>query len=116
MILDVVDAVNDILVPRNVGEEADEAEQEADTQGWDGDEQTDKDAGGDGQGGLLVVLAGEEGGILQGAVGTDEGELGPSKDRIRLEGSALEKAAGVEAAHGEGERWRMGDGCWLSSQ
>jgi hypothetical protein len=89
MVLDVVDGLDRGVLPGCIREEANELEQYTKTQRLapalavlrcvmarhayrDGDEQSYTNASSNGQGCLLVVLAGEQGGILKSTVGANQ--------------------------------------------
>ena len=91
--LDELNAIDDIFVPSGVGEvgeEADKADDDADAPGWDPDYEAYGYACYDCYGCLAVVVAGEEAGVLEGAVGAYDCELGAAEDGVGFEGCVLE--------------------------
>ena len=87
--LDKLNPLDDFFIPSGpgeVGEEPHDAEEQADAEGGDVEEEGDGEAEGDGETRLAVVGGGEEVGVLEGAVGADEGQLGAAEDGVGFEG------------------------------
>lgn len=115
-VLDELHAVDDITLPGGVavvvGDERDEVEQKADGESGQGDEEADGEARHDGQGGLAVMRTGEDGGVLQGAVGANEGQLGAAQDGVRLESAEEgEVVAHLRESRVESRRRCSPNGC-----